>query len=110
MEKQVIKPVPVQRWTAKRKTEVVLQILKGQKTIVDVAREHDLRQNEIQQWVDTFVEFGKEALKSNPRNIEALYQKELRKHREKIGELVLQIDVLKKAKAILAEEENSCCE
>jgi transposase-like protein len=110
MGEKVVKPVAIQRWTANRKTEIVLDILKGHKTIVDVARQYDLKQSEIQQWIDTFVEFGKEALKMNPKSVEAMYQKELRKHREKIGELVLQIDVLKKAKAILAEEENSCCE
>ncbi len=35
----------------------MLEILKGHKTIVDAAREHDLKQNEIQQWIDTFIEF-----------------------------------------------------
>ena len=110
MEEKVVKPVPIQRWTANRKTEIVLEILKGHKTIVDVARQYDLKQSEIQQWIDTFIEFGKEGLKSNPKNVEAIYQKEIKRHREKISELVLQIDVLKKAKAILSEEENSSCE
>jgi len=87
-----------------------LEILKGHKTIVDVARQYDLKQSEIQQWIDTFIEFGKEGLKSNPKNVEAIYQKEIKRHREKIGELVLQIDVLKKAKASLSEEENSFSE
>ncbi len=110
MEGKAVKPVRIQRWTANRKREIVLEVLKGHKTIVDVAREHDLKQSEIQQWIDTFIAFGTQALKVNPKSMEAIYQKELKRHREKIGELVLQIDVLKKAEAILSEEESSCSE
>ncbi|WP_281273157.1 transposase [Desulfosoma caldarium] len=97
----------MQRWTANRKREIVLDILKGHKTIVDVAREHDVKQSEIQQWIDTFIAFGTQALKVNPKSAEAVEQKELKRHREKIGELVLQIEVLKKAETILNEEESS---
>ncbi|ROQ90774.1 transposase [Desulfosoma caldarium] len=107
MEERVAKPVRVQRWTANRKREIVLDILKGHKTIVDVAREHDVKQSEIQQWIDTFIAVGTQALKVHPRSAEAVEQKELTRHREKIGELVLQIEVLKKAEAILSEEESS---
>jgi len=110
MGQKVVKPVAIQRWSANRKTDIVLDILKGHKTIVDVARQYDLKQSEIQQWINTFIEFGKQSLKVSPKSVEAIYQKELKKHREKIGELVLQIDVLKKTKTIAAEEENSCCE
>jgi len=110
MEGKSVKPVRMQRWTANRKRDVVLEILKGRKTIVDVAREHDLKQSEIQEWIETFISFGTQALKVNPKSMEAVYQKELKRHREKIGELVLQIDVLKKAEAILNEEESLCSE
>ena len=88
----------------------MLEVLKGQKTIVDVAREHELKQSEIQQWMETFITFGTQALKTHPRSIGAVYQKELKRHREKIGELVLQIDVLKKAERMLSEEESSSFE
>lgn len=110
MEGKPVKAVRIERWTANGKREIVLEVLKGQKTIVDVAREHDLKQSEIQQWMETFISFGTEALKTHPRSIEAVYQKELKRHREKIGELVLQIDVLKKAERMLSEEESSSFE
>ena len=38
----------IERWTARRKADLVLEIIKGQKTIVDAAREYDLKQSEIQ--------------------------------------------------------------
>jgi hypothetical protein len=37
-----------QRWTAKRKTELILRLIKGEKKLVDVCREHDLKQSEVE--------------------------------------------------------------
>ncbi len=110
MSEKVISHPTIQRWTANRKAEVVLEILKGQKTLVDAARSYDVKQSEIQSWIDTFLESGRRALKINPKSLEAAHESQLKAHREKIGELVLQIEVLKKAKASLSEEENSCGE
>jgi transposase-like protein len=102
----------IERWTARRKADLVLEIIKGQKTIVDAAREYDLKQSEIQIWIDTFMEYGRQGLRANPKKVESAYEDELKAHREKIGELVLQIDVLKKAKKILEDPEEgiSSCE
>ena len=102
----------IERWTARRKADLALEIIKGQKTIVDAAREYDLKQSEIQKWIETFLEYGRQGLRANPRNAESAYKEEIKAHREKIGELVLQIDVLKKAKKVLedSEEENSSSE
>ena len=47
---------------------------------------------------------------SHPRRIESTYEEQLKTHREKIGELVLQIDILKKATELLSEDENSSLE
>lgn len=94
-----------ERWTARRKADLVLEIIKGQKTVVDAAREYDLRQSDIQNWMDTFMEYGRQGLRANPKKVESAYEEELKAHREKIGELVLQVDVLKKAKKILEETE-----
>lgn len=69
-----------------------------------------MKQSEIQGWIDIFLESGRRALKTNPWSLESAHESQLKAHREKIGELVLQIDVLKKAKAILSEEESSCGE
>ena len=96
----------IERWSVNRKADLVLEIIKGQKTIVDAAREHDLKQSDIQKWIDTFMEYGRQGLKSNPKRIESVYEAELKAHKEKIGELVLQVDVLKKAKKILEESED----
>jgi hypothetical protein len=35
-----------QRWTAKRKVELLLQLIRGEMKLVDACREHDLKQSE----------------------------------------------------------------
>lgn len=105
MEEKATKHAKIERLTARRKAGLVLELIKGHKTIVDAAREYDLKQSEIQKWIDTFMEYGRQGLRANSRRIESVYEEELKAHREKIGELVLQIDVLKKAKRILEEPE-----
>ena len=40
-----------QRWTAKRKTEIILQILRQTTTVVDVVRQNDLTPSEVQGWI-----------------------------------------------------------
>jgi hypothetical protein len=34
-----------QRWTARRKVELLLQLIRREKKLVDVCREHDLKQS-----------------------------------------------------------------
>ena len=37
-----------QRWTAKRKVELLLQLIRGETKLVDACREHDLKQSEVE--------------------------------------------------------------
>jgi len=43
-----------QRWTARKKADIVLQILRQTTTVIDVARQNDLTPSEVQNWIDTF--------------------------------------------------------
>ena len=56
------------------------------------------------------MEYGRNGLKANPKNAAEIHEAQLKQHREKIGELVLQIDVLEKAKKLLAGDEISSSE
>ncbi|HRZ77893.1 MAG TPA: helix-turn-helix domain-containing protein [Bacteroidales bacterium] len=110
MKNNVVSHPAMERWTWKRKADLVLEIIKGHKTIVDAARENDLRQSVVEEWLNTFLEFGRQGLKNNPKRVHSEYEEQIKAHREKIGELVLQVDVLKKAKEVLSEDENSSVE
>ena len=81
-----------QRWTAKRKVELLLQLIRGERKLVDVCREHDLKQSEVEGWMDTFVKGGERSLKARAEDEQAVHEAEVRELRAKIGELVLELD------------------
>ena len=98
------------RWTAKRKSAVVLDIIKGVTTPSEVARKHGLTVAEIEGWMETFLKAGEDRLRSNPRDQKEEWESEKKDLYAKVGELSLQVEVLKKAQGIGRrewEDENS---
>ena len=85
----------VQRWTAKRRTALVMQLLRGETSVAEAARKHGLTVNEIEGWREKFLMGAENALRSRPRDEEALKDAQIKKLKEKIGDLVLDIDILK---------------
>jgi transposase-like protein len=43
---------PIKRWTAKRKTALVLEIIQGKATVAEASRSFDLSPSEIEGWVE----------------------------------------------------------
>jgi hypothetical protein len=52
-----------------------------------VCREHDLKQSEVEGWVDTFLKGGERSLKARPEDEQAAHEAEVRELRAKIEEL-----------------------
>ena len=86
-------PEEIKRWTARRKATVVMDVIKGKTTAPDVARTHDLTVAEVEQWIDDFVSMGTEALRSHPRDAEALHKAKEKELLAKIGELTMEKEV-----------------
>jgi len=80
----------IKRWTARRKAEVVTEIIKGKTTASEVARTHDLTIGEIEQWKSDFIDMGTEALRSHPRDAEAKHKAKEKDLLAKIGDLTMQ--------------------
>lgn len=87
----------LQRWTAKRRVGLVLSIVKGETSVQEAARKHGLTVAEIEEWKDRFLAAAENALRSRPRDEEALKDEQIKKLKQKVGELVLEKDVLKEA-------------
>ena len=85
----------IKRWTARRKAEVVTEIIKGKTTASDVARTHDLTIGEVEQWMSDFIEMGTEALRSHPRDAEARHKAKEKDLLAKIGDLTMQMEAYK---------------
>jgi transposase-like protein len=90
-------PDEVQRWTAKRKAAIVLSIVKGETSAAEAARKHGLTVAEIERWSEQFFAGGENALRVRPKDEEAAKDEQIAKLQRKIGELVLDIDILKEA-------------
>ena len=92
-------PTP-QRWTAKRKAAIVLEIIKGKTTAAEVARQHGLTVADVDGWLERSMEGMEEFLKALPKEIEERHGAEKKDLLAKIGEQAMQIEVLKKANGI----------
>lgn len=83
----------IKRWTAKRRTALVLEIIRGETTAKEAARQHDLKVSDIQHWHDTFLGAGENGLKSKPKEEMELKNRQIRKLKEKIGDLVMKQEI-----------------
>ena len=87
------------RWSARRKEEVVLRLLRGE-SLDALARETGQAAATISGWREDFLAAGREGLKSRPRSVE---DRALADAQRKIGELAMDNDILR---ALLEEVEH----
>jgi len=90
----------VQRWTTKRKAALVLSILKGDISTREAARQNGLTVAEIEQWKERFIMGAENALRSRPKDEEELKDEQIKKLERKVGQLVMDIDILKAAQKL----------
>jgi len=69
---------PIERWTAKRRATLVLSILKGETSVAEAARRHGLTVAEIEDWRDRFLLGAENALRSRPKDDEALKEEQIK--------------------------------
>ncbi|MFW6206775.1 MAG: helix-turn-helix domain-containing protein [Gemmatimonadota bacterium] len=65
--KKEAKVEPPERWSAQRKTEVVLRLLRGE-DLVEVSREVQVAPPELEAWRRIFLETGRQGLKRRSRD------------------------------------------
>ena len=90
------------RWTAKRKRELVLRLLRGETTLAAASRAHGLPPSEIRAWREAAERGMENALRARPRNEQSQLESELRALREAYGEATLELRARKKLAALLA--------
>ena len=86
-----------QRWTAKRRATLILSILKGETSAQAAAGKHGLTVAEVEEWRDRFLLGTENALRARPKDEDALKDEQIKKLKQKVGELVLDLDILKEA-------------
>jgi len=95
----------IKRWTAKRKIQVVLDILKGKTTVAEVSRQHDLTPGEVERWVDEGIRGMENNFRARPRDIREQYERKLAQAHAALGEKELELKAVKKLQRLLDEEE-----
>ena len=94
----------VKRWTARRKSALVLDIIQGKTTVSEAARQFDLAPSEIEEWVDQGKAGMENALRAKPEDIREQYERQLRDLQEAYGEAMLELRARKKLESLLEDE------
>ena len=95
----------IKRWTAKRKTALVLEIIQGKTTVSEASRAYDLNPSEVEQWVDEGKRGMENALRSKPLEIKEQYERQLSDLQQAYGEAMLELRARKKLATLLGNED-----
>lgn len=95
----------IKRWTAKRKSALVMEIIQGKTTVSEASRSYDLSPSEIEGWVDDGKRGMENALRANPLDVKEQYERQLKDLQEAYGEAMLELRARKKLQALLGEDE-----
>ncbi|WP_237402217.1 DUF1153 domain-containing protein [Rhodovulum sulfidophilum] len=63
----------IKRWTAKRKTALVIEIIQGKTTVSEASRSFDLTPSEIEGWGEDAKRGMENSLRANPLDIREQY-------------------------------------
>lgn len=97
----------IKRWTAKRKSALVIEIIQGKTTVAEASRTYDLTPSEVESWVDDAKKGMENALKANPLDVRQQYEKQLRDLQEAYGEAMLELRARKKFQALMEREDGN---
>ena len=96
----------IKRWTAKRKTALVIEIIQGKTTVAEASRSFDLSPSEVESWVEDAKKGMENSLRANPLDIREQYQKQLKDLQEAYGEAMLELRARKKLQALLGQQDD----
>lgn len=95
----------IKRWTAKRKSALVLDIIQGKVTVAEASRQFDLTPSEVEDWVDQGKSGMENALRAKPEDVREQYERQLKELQEAYGEAMLELRARKKLASLLGKDE-----
>jgi transposase-like protein len=87
----------IKRWTARRKSALVLDIIQRKTTVSESSRHFDVTPSEIESWIDQAKAGMESALKAKPEDIREQYESQLKALQEAYGESLLELRTRKNA-------------
>ena len=102
----VVMDEEIKRWTARRKSALVLEILQGKTTVAQASRRFDLQPSEIEEWVEHAGAGMENALKAKPEDVREQYERQRKDLQEAYGEAILKLRARKKLDSLLGKDES----
>ena len=102
----VVMEEEIKRWTARRKSALVLEIIQGQTTIAEASRQFDLTPAEVESWVEDGKRGMENALKARPEDVREQYERQLKNLQEAYGEAMLDLRARKPLASLLDKDES----
>ena len=94
------------RWSAKRKSALVLEIIQGKTTVAEASRQFDLTPSELEGWVEQAKAGMENALRAKPQDVRQQYEKQISQLQAAYGEAMLELRARKKLAEWLERDEN----
>ena len=94
------------RWSAKRKSALVLEIIQGKTMVAEASQQFDLTPSELESWVDQAKAGMENALRAKPQDVRQQYEKQINQLQAAYGEAMLELRARKKLAEWLERDEN----
>ena len=94
------------RWSAKRKSALVLEIIQGKTTVAEASRQFDLTPSELEGWVEQAKAGMENALRAKPQDVRQQYEKQISQLQAAYGEAMLELRARKKLAEWLERDES----
>ena len=95
----------IKRWTVRRKSTLVLDIIQGKTTIQKASQAFDLPASQIEHWVEDGKRGLENGLRMNPLYVKEQYERRIKDLQQAYGEAMLELRVWKKPSPLCDEEE-----
>jgi hypothetical protein len=100
----VVMEKEIKRWTARRKSALVLEIVQGKTTFSEASRQFD-RLSEIESWVDDGKRGVENALRAKAEDVREQYERQLKELQEAYGEAMLELRARKRLTSLSGKDE-----
>ena len=94
------------RWSAKRKSALVMEIIQGKTTVAEASLQFDLTPSDRESWVDQAKAGMENALRAKPQDVRQQYEKQINQLQAAYGEAMLELRARKKLAEWLERDEN----
>ena len=95
----------IKRWTARRKSALVLEIIQGKTTVAEASRAFDITPWEIEAGVEDGKRGLENALRAKREDVREQYERQLKDLQEAYGEAMLELRARKKLASLLGKDE-----